>query len=62
MAERTSKYEVSDVYPKGLFGDYVDALLKIKQEASGWLSSVQTEAEKSNFIEDYKQKEGMHFF
>lgn len=47
-------------YPHGLFGTYVDANLKIKQEASGWPVNVTTQEEKDKFTEDYLQKEGKY--
>ena len=43
----------------GLFKDYVDTWLKIKQEASGWPSWCETLEDKRNFIINYQQKEGI---
>ena len=43
----------------GLFKDYVDIWLKIKQEASGWPSWCETLEDKRNFIINYQQKEGI---
>lgn len=38
---------------KGIFGAYIDAFLKIKQECSGWPEGVETEAQKQAYIDDY---------
>ena len=43
----------------GLFADYVNTWLKIKQEASGWPSCCETLEDKRNFIINYQQKEGI---
>ena len=57
--ETTAEYNNgTEQYPQGLFGTYVDANLKIKQEASGWPTNVITKEERDKFIADYKQKEG----
>ena len=42
-----------------LFTGYIDTFLKIKQEASGWPFWCQTEAQKSQYIREYDQKEGI---
>ena len=44
----------------GLFRDYVDQWLKIKQEASGWPSWCETLEQKRNYIINYEQREGIH--
>ena len=44
---------------KGLFADYVNTWLKIKQEASGWPAGVETEEERQSYIEDYYKHEGI---
>ena len=44
---------------EGLFRDYVNTWLKIKQEASGWPKGVNTEEEKQSYINDYYEKEGI---
>ena len=49
-------------YPDGLFGEYVNANLKIKQEASGWPAHIVTQQEKDQFIEEYCQREGTFNF
>ena len=43
----------------GLFKDYVNTWLKIKQEASGWPSWCETLEDKRNYIINYQQKEGI---
>ena len=56
----TAEYDHSGqaAFPDGLFGEYVDALLKIKQEASGWPGNVRTEADKLHFVMHYEEVEG----
>ena len=44
---------------EGLFKDYVNTWLKIKQEASGWPKGVNTEEEKQDYIQKYFEKEGI---
>ena len=44
---------------QGLFRDYVNTWLKVKQEASGWPKDVKTEEDKMNYIHDYYKKEGI---
>ena len=43
----------------GLFTQYVNTFLKLKQEASGWPEWVKCEADKFQYIESYYQKEGI---
>ena len=43
----------------GLFAEYINMFLKLKQEASGWPESVKTEDDKVRYLTDYKQKEGI---
>ena len=43
----------------GIFTDYVNTFLKIKQEASGWPQWCITETDKEQYIADYKDKEGI---
>ncbi len=51
--EESAEYGVTPNYPQGLFGEYVDMFLKIKQEASGYPSWVKSDDDKDKFIEDY---------
>ena len=44
---------------EGLFEDYVNTWLKIKQEASGWPKDPMTEEEKQSYINDYLKHEGI---
>lgn len=44
---------------EGLFVDYINKFLKLKQEASGWPSWVKTEADQLKYIENFEQKEGI---
>lgn len=41
----------------GLFADYVNTWLKLKQESAGWPSDCVTPEQKAEYIRDYKQKE-----
>jgi hypothetical protein len=43
----------------GLFTDYVNCMLKIKQEASRYPAWVQTEDDKDKCVQEYNQKEGI---
>ena len=43
----------------GLFKEYVDTWLKVKQEASGWPGWCQTMEQKRNYIVNYQQREGI---
>ena len=60
-------YEVQYIYEvwhfketcEGLFADYVNTWLKIKQEASGWPAEVETEEERQAYIKDYCKHEGI---
>jgi hypothetical protein len=42
----------------GLFTDYVNTFLKMKQEASGWPEWCQSENDRWSYIRDYHEKEG----
>lgn len=42
----------------GLFKDYLKTWLKLKTEASGWPSDVNTEAEKKRYIAEFLGKRG----
>ena len=44
---------------EGLFADYVNTWLKIKQEASGWPEDNMTEEAKQDYIQKYFEKEGI---
>ena len=43
----------------GLFTDYINTFLKMKQQASGYPDSVKTEEEKRKYVEDYFEHEGI---
>ena len=43
----------------GLFTEYVNTFLQIKQQASGWPRDDMTDAEKNAYIVDYHKKEGI---
>ena len=43
----------------GMFTDYVNTFLKIKQEASGWPEWCITDKDKEQYITDYNDREGI---
>ena len=43
----------------GLFAGFINAFLKIKQEASGWPNWCQTQDDKKRYVEEYKRHEGI---
>ncbi|XP_064635289.1 uncharacterized protein LOC135492653 [Lineus longissimus] len=43
----------------GLFTDYINAFLKIKQEASGWPDWCKTEIDRQTYISNYLEHEGI---
>ena len=43
----------------GLFADYVNTWLKIKQESAGWPDDCRTPEEKQNYIRRYQEREGI---
>lgn len=53
------EYEVATYEKSGLFTDFINKFLKIKQEASGFPSWVRTEEDKDKYIRDYFDKEGI---
>ena len=44
---------------QGLFEDYVNAFLKVKQEAAGWPEGCETEEQKAEYLREYEEKEGI---
>ena len=56
--EETAKFDKTQATP-GLFSDYVNLFLKGKQEASGWPSDDMTDAEKTEYIDQYESVEGI---
>lgn len=55
---KISQYDTS-TKTGGLFTEYVNAFLKIKQEASGWPKWCHTLEDKKRYINDYYDKEGI---
>jgi len=57
------EYEVTcfdkDSNSAGLFAEYFNMFLKLKQESSGYPSWVQSEDDKDRYIEDYRRAEGI---
>ena len=56
--DETEQYD-SKTKTGGLFADYVNTFLKMKQEASGWLEWCQSQTDKWRYIRDYHVKEGI---
>ncbi|KAJ8018898.1 putative DNA polymerase [Holothuria leucospilota] len=56
--EETTQYDPS-TKEGGLFADYINTFLKLKQEADGWPSHCKTEQEKLRYLEEYAEKEGI---
>ncbi|GAB0097539.1 DNA-directed DNA polymerase [Sergentomyia squamirostris] len=54
----TSQYN-RETNERGLFADYVDNFLKIKQESSGWPAGVESDVAKEEYIQEYLDKEGI---
>jgi oxalate decarboxylase/phosphoglucose isomerase-like protein (cupin superfamily) len=59
--EHTIKYD-PETKSGGLFTEYINTMLKIKQEASGFPSTVQMDEQKSAYIDEYYEKEGRRLF
>ena len=49
-----------DTKEGGLFASYVNAFLKLKQEASDWPQWCQTTQQKHQYIKQYFDREGIH--
>ena len=43
----------------GLFSEYINTFLKVKQESSGWPEGVVTDDQKDQYIQDYLREEGI---
>jgi hypothetical protein len=56
---KTQQYHKGDPSQKGIFADYVDAFLKLKQEASGYPSWCHTPEDQQKFKEKYREQEGI---
>ena len=42
-----------------MFAGYVNCFLKLKAEASGWPSNVETEEQRSAYVKEYFEREGV---
>lgn len=49
-----------DTKTGGLFTDYINMWLAVKQEASGWPAWCKTDADRDKYIQLYYDKEGVH--
>jgi hypothetical protein len=56
--EETSQYNI-ETGSGGIFGEYINLFLKIKQEASGWPGWVYTVQNAERYIEEYALQEGI---
>ena len=56
---RSTKYD-PHTQKGGLFSEYVNKFLKIKQETSGFPPDVKSEEDENNYIKEYFEKEGIH--
>jgi hypothetical protein len=56
---KTQQYHKGNETQKGIFADYVDAFLKLKQEASGYPSWCHTPEDQQLFKENYREQEGI---
>ena len=45
---------------QGLFAEYVNTWLKIKEEASGWPANCRTQESQAQHLHDYARREGIH--
>ena len=43
----------------GVFADYVNTWLKIKQESAGWPDECHTREQKDAYLRDYEEKKGI---
>ncbi|GAB0093682.1 DNA-directed DNA polymerase [Sergentomyia squamirostris] len=55
---KTSQYN-RECDDRGLFADYVDNFLKIKQQSSGWPAGTESDAGKEEYVREYLEKEGI---
>ena len=44
---------------QGLFAEYVNTFLKVKQEAAGWPEGCETDAQKATYVREYADVEGI---
>lgn len=44
---------------KGLFADYIDTWLKVKQKSAGYPSRATTSEDKARYVNQYKEKKGI---
>ena len=56
--EKTSKYD-PNTQTGGLFSEYINCFLKLKQEASGWPAWCLTDEDKRTYVENYNRREGI---
>ena len=54
----TAQYD-PDTKKGGLFADYINTFLKLKQEASGWPKWCDTKEKKIQYVVEYERHEGI---
>jgi len=57
--DKVHSMEVFEQGEIGLFKDYVNRFLKIKQEASGWPKDCETDDQKNEYLKTYYEREGI---
>jgi hypothetical protein len=57
----TTKYDPSSSKKDkgGIFAEYIDHFLKVKQQASGWPEWCKTHSDKDTYLENYEKNEGI---
>ena len=48
-----------DQQKRGLFEEYVNTFLKVKQESAGWPEDCETESQKAAYVREYEEVEGI---
>ena len=56
--DETEQYDPS-TKRGGLFTEYINTFMKLKQESSGWPKDADTDTQKFEFIDSYYEKEGI---
>ena len=52
-------YELFNIEYSGLFSEYINTMLKVKLESSGWPKWVKTDEDKAKYLRQVKEKEGI---
>lgn len=57
--DETEQHDHDNNPDRGLFTSYINDFMKLKQEADGWPSWVKSESDKSRYISEYYDQEGI---